>query len=598
MISGDRPLAPVLNVRFRDRNLPARGQASSFEGGQFKMADVRFMPRARSGMRASPAGARLRGRSGVLLAVMGCSPFNVAPLVCVIAILIAIACGAATGHAQEAPTAAPADPALFRIFLKDGTALASYGEFARVGDRVVFTMPLGEHRQQLATVGAGEVDWTRTDGYTYSVRAGHYAATLGESDYAIMSTRMARALTEIAQGTNANDQLNQAEQARRELAEWPARHFGYKADEIRETLGVLDEVIAGLRAKATNTRFEISLVAGVMPPPTMPLLAKPSLQDSIAQVLRLATLAESPAERVELLRSADAALDTAGAGAAAGANANANAAAANAKPGREGDARGAGAGAASSGSTGTNGAAAASGTAAGAAVADAESASAAWAVAARERIRKSIEVETAIDRDYATLASRVLAQADRRVKRADVRGLTRLRDRVMDDDARLGRKRPQQLDALLATLTQKLDAAQRLRLALDRWALQAERFRLYRRTIGAWVDVLRRAEQPLNDIRALAGPSAATLQDLERRFGRLDPSMRIVVVPVDLSNTHASLVSAWQLANTAIGQRQRAIASNDMELARNASAAAAGSLMLFERVQMEIAQSLEAPKAP
>ena len=74
--------------------------------------------------------------------------------------------------------------------------------------------------------------------------------------------------------------------------------------------------------------------------------------------------------------------------------------------------------------------------------------------------------------------------------------------------------------------------------------------------------------------------------------------MRMVLVPVDLRNTHASLVSAWQLADTAIGQRQRAIARNDIDLARNASAAAAGSLMLFERVQMEIAQSLEVPKAP
>ena len=219
-------------------------------------------------------------------------------------------------------------------------------------------------------------------------------------------------------------------------------------------------------------------------------------------------------------------------------------------------------------------------------------------MAARASIRKSIETETAIDRDYASLATRILTVADRRVKRADVRGLTRLRDRVLDEDARLGGKRPQQLDALLATLNQKLDAAQRLRLARDRWALQAETFRLYRRAIGAWVDVLRRAQGPLNDIRALAGPSAATLDEVQRRFDRLDPSMRMVLVPVDLRGTHASLVSAWQLAATAIGQRQRAIANNDMDLARNASAAAAGSLMLFERVQMEIAQSLEPPKAP
>jgi hypothetical protein len=605
------------------------------------------MPRARSGMRASSFGARPRRPRLRAPAVVGCSPFNgvlsAAVATLIVFSIFSIASERAALHAQEsqeaqevsqadarpsasAPPPAPAppppsaaaapataaDPALFRIFLKDGTALVSYGEFARVGDRVVFTLPLGEHRQQLATVGADEIDWTRTDGYTYAVRAGNYAATHGEADYAMMSTRMARILTEIAQGTNPNDQLRQAENARRELAEWPARHFGYKADEIRETLGVLDEVIAGLRAKASNTRFDISLVAGVVPPPTVPLLAKPSLQESIAQVLRLATLADSPAERVELLRSADAALDgvvgttgvaarggrgaSAGSSAASGASggASANAAKADGKSGGAGERLGAGAGAdvgagavAASGSAGVNGAAAA-----------AESGGAAWAIAARERIRRSIEVEAATDREYATLASRVLARADRRAKRADVRGLTRLRDHVLDQDTRLGGKRPQQLDALLATLNQKLDAAQRLRLARDRWALQAETFRLYRRAIGAWVDVLRRAEKPLNDIRALAGPSTATLKELERRFDRLDPAMRIVLVPVDLSATHASLVSAWQLADTAISQRQRAIANNDIDLARNASAAAAGSLMLFERVEMEIARSLEAPKAP
>src|SRR5262249_11876434 len=35
------------------------------------------------------------------------------------------------------------DAAFLRVFLKDGTTLVSYGEFARVGDRVVFSMPLG-----------------------------------------------------------------------------------------------------------------------------------------------------------------------------------------------------------------------------------------------------------------------------------------------------------------------------------------------------------------------------------------------------------------------------------------------------------------------
>jgi hypothetical protein len=39
--------------------------------------------------------------------------------------------------------AAAAESALYRLFLIDGTALVSYGEFSRVADRVVFSIPVG-----------------------------------------------------------------------------------------------------------------------------------------------------------------------------------------------------------------------------------------------------------------------------------------------------------------------------------------------------------------------------------------------------------------------------------------------------------------------
>jgi len=71
--------------------------------------------------------------------------------------------------AQPAPpapaTAAPPAP-LFRVILKDGTALVSYGEFTRVGDRVVFSMPLDSprgERLQLVNLNTSVVNWQRTD---------------------------------------------------------------------------------------------------------------------------------------------------------------------------------------------------------------------------------------------------------------------------------------------------------------------------------------------------------------------------------------------------------------------------------------------------
>ena len=62
------------------------------------------------------------------------------------------------------PAAAPCaaarrDAALFRLFLLNGDTLISYGEFARVDDRVIFSMPVGgsadEPRLQVVTLPAG-----------------------------------------------------------------------------------------------------------------------------------------------------------------------------------------------------------------------------------------------------------------------------------------------------------------------------------------------------------------------------------------------------------------------------------------------------------
>ena len=41
--------------------------------------------------------------------------------------------------------------------------------------------------------------------------------------------------------------------ARRRLASWPKDHYGYRADDVREMLGLLDEAISGLRVAAGET---------------------------------------------------------------------------------------------------------------------------------------------------------------------------------------------------------------------------------------------------------------------------------------------------------------------------------------------------------
>src|SRR5690242_12163893 len=82
------------------------------------------------------------------------------------------------------PAHAAADDApLLRVFLKDGSALVSYGEFARVGDRVVFSMPVdtaADPSLHLVNLAADRVDWDRTNRYADSARASQYLATRAE----------------------------------------------------------------------------------------------------------------------------------------------------------------------------------------------------------------------------------------------------------------------------------------------------------------------------------------------------------------------------------------------------------------------------------
>src|SRR5712692_3855732 len=89
---------------------------------------------------------------------------------------------------SPARRAAADDAALFRVFLKDGSTLVSYGEFARVRDRLVFSMPLDPAPEtnpllHPVTINADRVDWDRTNRYADSERSAHYIATRAERDY-------------------------------------------------------------------------------------------------------------------------------------------------------------------------------------------------------------------------------------------------------------------------------------------------------------------------------------------------------------------------------------------------------------------------------
>ena len=449
---------------------------------------------------------------------------------------------AAAAWAQAFPTAAerstPAtpEPPTYRIFLADGASIATLGEFARVGDRLVFTLPLAPGRDVLSSLPAARVDWERTNRYTEVVRAARYAETRGEADFAAMSTMVARTLSDIAITPGPSAQLELAERARRTLADWPRQHHNYRVDEVRQTVSLLDEVIAGLRAAAGRTSFDVSFVATTLPPQVETLRPKPSLQESIEQALRLTELAASAAERTTLLHQVEAAL---------------------------GDGSG--------------------------------TLPAAWVSATRARAASALEVERNVDRAYATLAERTLQSIDRSARAGDVKRIVDARTRLVARDRALGSKRPDHVQSLLDAIDQRLDAARRVRLARDRFAARLPALRAFREGVAPIVSTLAGGRGVLADIKTLAGPSAGRLSGF---IGALDgraTALRRLPVPAEAQGAHASLASAFQLAGTAARYRQRAIAANDMKLAWDASAAAAGALLLLQRAESDLVKLFEQP---
>jgi hypothetical protein len=218
-----------------------------------------------------------------------------------------------------------------------------------------------------------------------------------------------------------------------------------------------------------------------------------------------------------------------------------------------------------------------------------------WAAALHARATADLTNAARTDQAYADHASKTLRRADDRLDKADVKGLESIIRDVLKQDDRLGRQRPQDVAALLATLDTRLDSARRLRLARDRWTLRLAAVRAYQRRARRAMDLLGRIEPSLELIRQLAGPGPKTLQQLQKNTASASREFDLIKPAPDVEAVHGLLTSAFQMAVRAAETRTRAIASNDMNLAWQASSAAAGALLLVERAREELKRLASPP---
>ena len=168
---------------------------------------------------------------------------------------------------------------MFRVFLNDGQAIPAFGESAVVGDRVIFTLVVGDGgaktAMQLVSLPVSTVDVARTARYAESMRAARYAATRGEADYAAMTAEVERSVAQLTKIEDPKRRLELAEEAKRRLLTWSQEHYSYRADDVQKLAGMFDEVIAELRVAAGESRFSFDLVAGSAAAQFEPLLPVP-----------------------------------------------------------------------------------------------------------------------------------------------------------------------------------------------------------------------------------------------------------------------------------------------------------------------------------
>ncbi len=128
----------------------------------------------------------------------------------------------------------------------------SFGEFARVSGRVVFTVPIGSPSSpdtlQVVSLPDSVIDWDRTERYTDAVRHRTMRRRAATRTIAALTGAVARALGEIAFATDASTKLSIAADIRRQLLEWPAAHFAYRSADVRELTAHVEEAMSEIRA--------------------------------------------------------------------------------------------------------------------------------------------------------------------------------------------------------------------------------------------------------------------------------------------------------------------------------------------------------------
>jgi hypothetical protein len=424
---------------------------------------------------------------------------------------------------------APELGSTYRVFLKNGDALPSYGEAAVVADRIVFNLSIGGSdgplTLQLISLPLPLVDLDRTTRYAEAMRAAFFAATRGEAEYGAMTAALSRDLEALSEVTDRRRQLVLAEELRERLVAWPRTRFNYRADDVEKLAGLVGDVVNELKAAVGEKTVELELTAGPPSSTREPLLPSPRRREAIQLSLSASSAADNGEDRLAVLRAASA-------------------------------------------------------------VVPPDDRDLANVVARRldEEVRAGVS--------YAALSAEIRKRARAAVETGDPRTVERLETELLGRDQQLGFRRPQLVQGLVDEIRAARDAATARREVLDKYAAVRRRLLAYElqvRPAFSALDGLRSVLQYFRDMRSVSFERTVETYD---RFDRLRVQVEGVEPPVEVSGVHATLVSAMRMAVEAAARRREAAATNALPALRAASSAAAGALLLGDRARADLVDSL------
>jgi hypothetical protein len=434
------------------------------------------------------------------------------------------------------PILHPQSLEVFRIFLTDGTVLNSHGECATLPEELVCIVKLGggdvPESHDVLSVPLSRVDEPKTTDYARALRAAQYGVTRGEREYADLTADMARSLAELESSTDRDRRLGIAQMARQRLAGWSADHFGFKADETRQLVGMLDEVIAELRVAAGETKFSIDMVANIAPTVPTALLPSPNVSQSLDAALAAAEVTQVAAERMAILRSAQ----------------------------------------------------------------RVSAATAGLDAALKARVARSLQAEELIERQYRALMQDAITRADVAVRHGRASVLQRLIWEVAEADQKLGARRVREMAAFGRRLEIELQLAKEQQAAFARWEQVKDQLFAYEVRLRPVFDDWVSQRLVLRDVRSGTAPRASALDVAVRRFASIDATLARMRPLPEVREVHAVLRSAVQMARQGLVLGQRLSVASNAEISRNASSAITGAELLLAQARAELVVQLNPRK--